>query len=129
MDARQNANLMGDILLKANDQLDFGLLRELAGRSSLPATRDENSRLVAEMVVRGEDGSLQIAQMITRSHLMLRRFANEVRSHPDWIDVAGEYETATGITLEENEAMIFGSHARPGEDLSRLLYTTPGALP
>lgn len=129
LDARQNANLIGDILLKANDQLDFGLLRELAGRGSLPATRDEYSRLVAEMVVTGEDGSPQIAQMITRSHLMLRRFANELRSHPDWIDVAGEYETATGITLEENEAMIFGSHARHGEDLSRLLYTTPGALP
>lgn len=129
MDARQNTNVIGNILLKANDQLDFGLLRELAGRGTSPATRDEYSRLVAEMVVTGEDGSPQIAQMITRSHLMLRRFANELSSHPDWIDVAGEYETATGIALEENEAMIFGAHARHGENLSRLLYTTPGALP
>jgi len=129
VDARQNANLIGDILLKANDQLDFGLLRELAVRGSLPATRDEYSKLVAELVVSGEDGSPQIAQMITRSHLMLRRFANELCSHPDWIDIVGEYETSTGITLEENEAMIFGAHARHGQDLSRMLYSTPGALP
>ena len=129
LDARHNANLIGEVLLKANDQLDFGLLREVAGRGELPATRDEYSRLVAEMVVTGEDGSTQIAHLITRSHLMLRHFVNQLSSHPDWIDVAGEYEKATGFTLEENEAMIFAAHARHGENLSRLLYTNPGALP
>jgi len=67
--------------------------------------------------------------MVTRSHLMLTRFANEFRNHKDWIDVAGEYQNATGLTPEENEAMIFGAHARYGEDLSKLLYREPGVLP
>ena len=60
---------------------------------------------------------------------MLTRFSDELRAHKGWIDVKGEYEAATGITIEENEAMIFGAHARHGESLSRMLYDTPGALP
>ena len=129
MDARIHAELFGDIILKANDQLDYGFLAGLSKTGCLPATRDEFSRVVTEMVAVGEDGSPQIAQMVTRSHLMLTRFANEHRNHKDWIDVVGEYQIATGLTLEENEAMIFGAHARHGEDLSKLLYTEPGALP
>jgi phosphatidylserine/phosphatidylglycerophosphate/cardiolipin synthase-like enzyme len=61
-------------------------------------------------------GSPQIAQMVTRSHLMLTRFANELRHHKDWIDVVGEYQNATGLTLEQNEAMIFG----PMRDTARI---------
>ena len=129
IDARMRAELLGDILLKANDQLDHGLLADFSKAGRLPATRGEFSRIVTEMVAVGEDGAPQIAQMITRSHLMLTRFANELHDHKDWIDVIGEYQNATDLTLEENEAMIFGAHARHGEDLSKLLYKEPGALP
>jgi hypothetical protein len=129
MDARRNADRIGGILLKANDQLDHGLLRELSERGASPSTRDDYSRIVAEMVATGEDSSPQIAPLITRSHLMLTRFSNDLQAHKDWIDVKGEYEAATGLAIEENEAMIFGAHARHGESLSRMLYGTPGALP
>jgi hypothetical protein len=129
MDARMYAEVLGDIILKANDQFDYGLLADLSKMGRSPATRDEFSRVVTEMVAVGEDGSPHIAKMVTRSHLMLTRFANELRNHKDWIDVAGEYQNATGLTLDENEAMIFGAHARYGEDLSKLLYREPGVLP
>ncbi len=129
VDARRNADRIGNILLKANDQLDHGLLRELSKRGTGPSTRNDYSRIVAEMVATGEDSSTQIAPMITRSHLMLTRFSNDLSGHKDWVDVKGDYQKATGLTIEENEAMIFGSHARHGESLSGMLYSNPGALP
>ena len=53
MDARRNADRIGSILLKANDQLDHGLLRELSETGTSPSTRDDYSRIVTEMVATG----------------------------------------------------------------------------
>ena len=129
MDARMHAELFGDIILKANDQLDYGFLADFRRRDAYRRRGMNSQELSQRRLPLARDGSPQIAQMVTRSHLMLTRFANELRNHKDWIDVIGEYQIATGLTLEENEAMIFGTHARHGEDLSKLLYTEPGALP
>jgi len=128
-DARLHAERFGSILLKANDQFDYGLLAGLANAGRPPSKREEFSRILAEMVAVGEDASPEIAQLITRSHLMLTRFTDELRQDPDFVDVAGEYQTATGLTLVEYEAMIFGTHARFGEELSKALYRDPGTLP
>ena len=116
-------------MLKANDQFDYGLLAGLVNTGRTPSSRDEFSRIIAEMVAVGEDASPEIAPLITRSHLMLTRFIDELRHDPDLVDVAGEYQKATGLTLEEYEAMIFATHARFGEELSKALFTEPGALP
>lgn len=129
IDARLHAERFGSILLKANDQFDYGLLAGLVNTGQTPSGRDEFSRIIAEMVAVGEDASPEIAQLIVRSHLMLTRFTNELRQDPDLVEVAGEYQIATGLTLEEYEAMIFGTHARFGEELSKALYAEPGTLP
>ena len=131
LDARVNAQLIGQTLLKANDQLSHGLLdeRSLPKEGGFPTTREDLSKLVVEMLATGEDGSIHIPQMMTRSHLMLTRFVEELRGHSDWIDLAGEYETTTGLSLEEREAMIMAVHSRYGAQLSKDLYRDPGVLP
>ena len=129
IDARLHAERLGSILLKANDQFDYGLIANLANAGRPVTERDEFSKIITEMVAVGEDASPEIAQLITRSHLMLTRFTEELRQDPDVVNVAGEYQEATGLTLEEYEAMIFATHARFGEELSRALYREPGALP
>jgi hypothetical protein len=60
---------------------------------------------------------------------MLTRFLDELRADPDFVDVAGEHQKATGLTVEEFEAMIFGVHSRFGEELAKKLFTDPGVLP
>jgi len=127
LDARRNAERFGSIFLKASDQFHHGLLRE--SDASRVADREDLAKIVAEMVAVGETGSPHIGQMITRNHLMLTRFADELRSDPDFVDIAGEHEKAIGLTVEEFEAMIFAVHARFGEELVHKLYKEPGALP
>ena len=127
LDARRNTERFGPILLKASDQFHYGLLRE--ADASRVADREDLAKIVAEMVAVGETGSPHIGQMITRNHLMLTRFADDLRSDPDFVDLVGEYEKATGLTVEEFEAMIFAVHARFGEELVQKLYNEPGALP
>ena len=127
LDARHNAARLGPVLLKASDQFHYGLLRE-TGTSRI-ATREDLAKIVAEMVAVGESGTPHVGQMITRNHLMLTRFAEELRNDPDFVDIAGEHERATGLTLEEFEAMIFAVHARFGKELVQKLHTEPGALP
>jgi hypothetical protein len=129
VNAMNNAQMMGDILLKANDQLAHGLLEDLPKTESLPSTKDELSRFVAEMLAMDDDGSVDVGQMLTRCHLMQRRFVQELQGHSDWIDLAGEYEQVTGLTLEEYEAMALGVHSRFGFDLSKALYRDAGTLP
>jgi hypothetical protein len=128
-DARFHAERFGPILLKANDQFDYGLIAGLAATGRSITERDEFSKIITEMVAVGEDASPEIAQLITRGHLMLTRFTDELRQDPDVVDVAKEYQEATGLTLQEYEAMIFGTHARFGEELSKALYREPGTLP
>ena len=129
IDARVHAERFGSILLKANDQFEYGLIANLANAAHPVTQREEFAKIITEMVAVGEDASPEIAQLITRSHLMLTRFTEELRQDPDVVDVAGEYQEATQLTLEEHEAMIFGTHARFGEELSKALYREPGTLP
>lgn len=128
-DARFHAERFGSILLKANDQFDYGLFAGLANPVGPVTEREEYSKIITEMVAVGEDASPEIAPLITRSHLMLTRFTDELRQDPDFIDVAREHQEATGLTLQEYEAMIFATHARFGEQLSKALYRDPGTLP
>jgi hypothetical protein len=80
------------------------------------------------MIAVGEYGSPEIAPLITRNHLMLTRFTGELREDADFVDVAAEHQRVTGISIEEFEAMIFGTHARFGEEASKTLFTEPGTL-
>jgi len=64
------------------------------------------------MVSVEETSSDRIDHLIARGHLMLTRFSDEMRGNPDFVDVAGEHQRATGLSLEEFEGMIFSVHAR-----------------
>jgi hypothetical protein len=126
IDARFRAERFGPVLLKANDQLHYGLLPTTPGMRI--ADREDYAKIITEMVAVGEHASPHIAHMITRSHLMLTRFLGELRDDPDFIDVRGEYQSTTGLIIEEFEALIFGAHARFRE-VARKLIKEPGALP
>ena len=106
IDARENSTRLGSIWLKANDQFDYGLLPAIA--NPRPACREDYARIIAEMIAVGEHGSPNIAHLITRRHLMLTRFSEEVRENPDFVDVAGEHLRVSGLTIEEFEALILG---------------------
>src|SRR6185312_15636614 len=129
MDARTNGKRFGPVLLKANDQFHYGLIAELARAQRPIAEREDFAKIVTEMVAVSEHSSPNISHLITRSHLMLTRFANELRNDPDFVDVAAEHQKATGLTIEESEALIFGVHARFGEALVKKLFSDPGVLP
>ena len=128
-DLRFNADRFGSVLLKANDQFDYGLLAQFKDSDRPVAGREDFAKIIAEMVAVGEDASAEILPLMTLSHLMLTRFANELRSRPDFVDLAGEYQKAAGLTIEEFEAMIFGVHSRFGAEMSKKLITDPGVLP
>jgi hypothetical protein len=127
LDARYNPKLFGLILLKASDHLHYGLLPNDALLRH--AVREDYGKIVAEMLAVGETGSPHIAYMITRGHLMMTRFTEGLRGHPDFVDVAAEHLKATGLTLDEFEAMIVGTHARFGHDLARKTFDEQGYLP
>jgi hypothetical protein len=129
IDARTNVQRFGPVLLKANDQFHYGLLAELASANRPISGRDDYAKIITEMVAVSEHSSPNISHLITRNHLMLTRFANELRGDPDFVDVAAEQQKAIGLTLEEFEAMIFGVHARFGEGLVKKLFTDPSVLP
>jgi hypothetical protein len=129
LDARANAERFGPVLLKANDQFDYGLLADLARGNRPISERDDYAKIITEMVAVGEHASPHIAHLITRSHLMQRRFTDELRDDPDFVDVAEEHQRVTALTLEDFEAMVFGVHARFGAELVKKLFTEPGVLP
>ena len=126
LDARRNPQNFGLILLKASDQFHFGLIPREGARL---ASRDDYARVITEMVSVEETSSDRIDHLIARGHLMLTRFSDEMRGNPDFVDVAGEHQRATGLSLEEFEGMIFSVHARFGEELARNLKNQPGLLP
>lgn len=115
--------------IKANDQFHYGLLADLASVERPITEREDFAKILTEMVAVSEHSSPNVSHLITRSRLMLTRFADELRSDPDFVDVAEEHQKATGLTIEEFEALIFGVHARFGEELVRKLFTDPGVLP
>jgi hypothetical protein len=127
LDARRNAERFGQILLKANDQFHHGLLPK--GDGMTLANREDYSKVITEMVAVEESTAPTIAHLMTRHHLMLTRFSDDMRGDPGFVDVAGEHQRATGLTLEEFEALIFGVHSRFGAALVQKLYAEPGALP
>jgi hypothetical protein len=126
LDARRNAARFGPLLLKANDQFDHGLLPRTAAKLK---TREGFSKLVTEMVAVEESSSPTVAHLMTRNHLMLARFAEEMRGDPRFVDIAGEYREETGISLTELEAMAFSVHARFGRELVQQAYKNPGVIP
>lgn len=127
VNARLEGQRFGVILLKANDQLHYNLIPQRP--SMRVGERDDYAKIVTEMLAVGEHASSNIAHMITRSHLMLTRFLNELRGDPDFVDVAEEHQRATGLTTEQFEALVFATHARFGEELGRKLFVDPGVLP
>ena len=127
IDARTNAERFGPVFLKANDQFDYGLLAGLTNHRI--SERDDFAKIITEMVAVGEHASSHIAHLITRSHMMLTRFSDQLRGDPDFVDVALEHRRASGLTVEEFEALVFGVHARFGEETARKLIVEPGVLP
>jgi hypothetical protein len=60
---------------------------------------------------------------------MLRLCVSSLKHDPDFVDIAAEYERATGLTLTEFQSLIFGIHARFGQELARQIFLQPATLP
>jgi hypothetical protein len=127
LDARDHRSDLGVIFLMSNDQLDHGLL-EGAPKTALIAC-DTYIRLVTEMVAVQEGASPDIANVFTRGHLMLTRYAQELAGAHDFVDVAGEFERKIGLSLVEFEALVFAIHSRFGPEMSIKVVANPDLLP
>jgi hypothetical protein len=129
LDARAAPRRFGSVLLKANDHFHHGLVGGDAGVGPTATSREDFAKLIAEMIAVSEEAGPDIAPLITRSHLMLTRFTNELEGDPDFVDAAKEYERSTGLSLHELEALVFATHARFGEGLAKRVFSEPGVLP
>ncbi len=126
LDARQHRAGLGLLFLMANDQLDYGLLRDAnqGGRDQ----RDKYLRLVTEMLAVQEGSSPAISNLFTRGHLMLTRYAKQLTDAHDYVDVEGAFENKIGMTLSEFEAIVFAVHARFGAAMSNQVVQNPALL-
>jgi hypothetical protein len=102
--------LFGTMLLMANDHFHYGLYPNPSGSEA--DSFDKISRVAAEFVPVNEYSGFRIENKLTRAHLMMTRYTNQLRGHPDFIDISAEYEKATGISLIDYEAMSFGLFVR-----------------
>jgi hypothetical protein len=127
LDARNRRNELGVIFLMANDRLHHGLLGATSDDST--DARDASIRLVTEMVAVQEGASPDIANLFTRGHLMLTRYAPELAGAHDFVDVVDEFERKIGLSLVEFEAMVFATHARFGAGMSNKVVANPSLLP
>lgn len=82
LDARANGQVFGFVLLKANDQFHYNLLSDIASANRPVSTRDDFAKIIMEMVAVGEHSSPHAGHLITRSHLMLSRFCDELHADP-----------------------------------------------
>lgn len=126
LDARLNRKNLGLLFLKANDLFDYGLL---PGPTGDRHGKEEYMKIVTEMLAVNEGASPDIGSMFTRGHLMIARYAQELSSDPDYVDVAGEFEKTTGMSLLEFEALVFAVHARFGPKFSDQVVREPHLLP
>jgi len=126
IDLRQNAERFGSILLKANDQFHHGILPK--PDEDIP-DKEKFLRLIVELVAVTEYGKPNIRHQLGRNQLLLGDYVNKLCADTDFVDVAREFEDSTGISIEENTAMLFGLHARYGRNLAEMIKTDPGALP
>jgi len=127
LDAREHRGELGSVFLMANDQLDHGLLEGISVEGV--DAREACIRLVTEMVAVQEGASPDISNLFTRGHLMLTRYAQELAAAHDFVDVAGEFERKTGLSLVEFEAMVFAVHSRFGAGMSNQVVANPNLLP
>lgn len=126
VDARLNRKSLGVLFLKANDLFDYGLL---PGPAADRNGRAEYIKIVTEMLAVNEGSSPEISATFTRGHLMITRYAPQLSSHPDHVDVAGVFEKATGMSLLQFEALVFGTHSRFGGAFSQKVVVNPDLLP
>jgi hypothetical protein len=126
LDAREHANELGVLFLMANDHLDYGLLRNVPVNAD---ARERTIRLVTEMLAVQEGSSPAISNLFTRGHLMLTRYAAELATAHDFVDVVGEFERKVGLNLADFEALVFAVHSRFGAQMSNTVVTNSELLP
>ena len=127
LDARLHRQHLGVLFLMANDNLHHDLL--LTSPAHDTDQRDTYLRMVTEMLAVYEGSSPEVATMLTRGHLMLTRYSPELADAADYVDVAGLFQVKTGLSVPELEALIFATHSRFSQELSRNLVHQPGLLP
>jgi hypothetical protein len=93
-----------------NDQFHYGLYP--FPNDGTEDEVDRVSRAMAELVPVTEYAGFRIENRIIRSHLMMTRYTNRLRSHPEFISVSSVYEALSGISLEDHEALTFGLFTR-----------------
>lgn len=102
--------LFGTMLLMANDHFHYGLYPFQDGDDTDEFERV--SRIAAEFIPVNEYSGFRVENKLTRAHLMMTRYTNKLCRHPDFIDIATEYEKLAGISLPNYEALSFGLFAR-----------------
>ena len=75
------------------------------------ACRGHLSEADTHLIPIGEGAGFRPEYKIVRSHLMLK-YANQLRNHPQFIDVTAEFQNAKGISLADYEALCFGLFAK-----------------
>jgi hypothetical protein len=111
------------MLLMANDHFHYGFTAE----TSLDEL-DKVERLLAEFVPVNEDAGFRVEHKIVRAHLMLHKYPNELREHPEFVDIAREFEVATNISLADYEALCFGLFVKYGTLTIETLQREASAL-
>jgi hypothetical protein len=101
---------LGTILLMANDQFHHGLYP--APDEADTDDLDKLTRVFAEFVPVAEYAGFRVENLITRSHLMMTHYAQQLHNHADYVDIPVEFEKRTGISLEDYQALVFGLFAR-----------------
>ena len=101
---------IGTMLLMANDHFHYGLY-PFPGVNQADEL-EKVSRVAAEFVPVNEYSGFRVENKLTRAHLMMTRYTNRLRAHPDFIDIAAKYESVTGISLLDYEALTFGLFVR-----------------
>jgi hypothetical protein len=96
----------GTMLLMANDHFHYDLAIG-AGTDEF----DQIKRLFAEFIPVAEGAGSRPEYRIVRSRLMLTQ-ANQLREHPQFVDIAAEFLGAKGIAVEDYEALCFGLFAK-----------------
>ena len=107
---RARRGIFGTMLLMASDQLHYGLYPFPGADEG--DEYEKISRVTAELLPVNEYSGFRIESKLTRAHMLMTRYAQALRAHPDFIDIPAEFEKLTGISFTDYEALTFGLMTR-----------------
>lgn len=107
---RARRGIFGTILLMASDQFHYGLYPFPGAAEG--DEYEKISRVTAEFLPVNEYSGFRVEGKLTRAHLLMTRYAQALKVHPDFVDIPAEFERLTGISFPDYEALTFGLMTR-----------------